>query len=332
MLLKFRSTLYFLCALAFSADAFACDLCAIYNAAHMEAPESGKFVAGIAEQFTSFGDVQLDGKKQDNDEHQHMRSSVTQVFGAYAPIESLQLQLSLPYINRRFKRVNDGEIDTGTEAGIGDMTLMARVFPYTYEEGEQTLFFQIYGGLKLPTGDSDRLAEEQEEEGHDEEDGHHEKHAGHHHEDEEVTASAIHGHDLALGSGSWDFPVGAAVTARSGRMFIGADVQYFLRTEGSHDYRYANDLLWSTGPGGYIYLDHSTQVAARVILSGEYKKDDEGEDGTAINSLFLGPDFSAYVNEKVSANVGFDLPLDIKNSGLQTVPDYRIRAGVTYRF
>ena len=34
----------------------------------------------------------------------------------------------------------------------------------------------------------------------------------------------------------------------------------------------------------------------------------------------------------LSGEIGFDLPVLIHNTALQAVPDYRIRAGVTYRF
>jgi hypothetical protein len=111
-----------------------------------------------------------------------------------------------------------------------------------------------------------------------------------------------------------------------------ASTQYVFRTEGDHDYRYANDLIWSAGPGAYLYLEDEEQVALRANLSGEYKRNDRGQEDTAINSLFIGPEILGTITGSLAANAGLDLPIDIKNSGVQAVPSYRMRVGVTYRF
>ena len=47
---------------------------------------------------------------------------------------------------------------------------------------------------------------------------------------------------------------------------------------------------------------------------------------------YLGPDVVFTWRENLSTHVAADLPVSIQNTSLQTVPDYRIRAGVTWRF
>lgn len=308
-------------------SAFACDLCAVYSSIQAEHPSAGSFRMGLTEQFTAYDTIQDGGRKIANPAHQHLESSITQLLGIYEAADRLQLQAALPYINRRYKRF-DGATETGTEAGIGDLTLIARGFPVRYSDGRRSLVVHGFLGVKLPTGDSDRLKEEQTE--HAADDAAIARHGGAHDDDE--PASAVHGHDLALGSGSIDFPIGAGLFAQLDRAFFSTDVQYAFRTEGRHDYRYANDLVWSAGPGAYLVLNDATQMALRASLSGEYKRNDRGQDDTAVNSLFLGPELSATIESRLAANAAVDFPLEIQNSSVQAVPGYRIRAGLTYRF
>src|SRR5262249_15136072 len=152
----------------------------------------------------------------------------------------------------------------------------------------------VRGGIKLPTGDASRLREEAEET-----DEHsHEKHLGEEHE----IPSGVHGHDLALGSGSFDYILGSSGLVGSGKLYTLYDVQYTIRTEGDFSYRYQNDLLWNLGVGRYFITSHKGTLSLRTNLSGEYKGMDRLDGAiatdTGIFSLFLGPEavFTAFEN------------------------------------
>jgi hypothetical protein len=176
------------------------------------------------------------------------------------------------------------------------------------------------GGVKFPTGDADRLKEELNEipppPG--------------------VPESAIHGHDLALGSGSYDGIVGGSLFARWKRLFATGAIQYAIRSDGFIDYRYANDLTWSGGPGVYLWLAHENTLSLQFNISGESKGLDrfqgENADDTGITALYLGPEFAFTWRENLNAIVGVDVPVLQHNSALQIVPDYRVRAAATWRF
>ena len=322
--------------------AYSCDLCSIYNSLESQKGTAGALQLGVAEQFTSYSRIQNNGTFVDNDEHQRLSSSITQLFAGYNISNSVSAQISLPYINRRFARVEGESIDRGTEAGIGDLPIIVRYTPYNYRESDSAFTIQLLAGIKLPTGSSDRLKEEQQENHHGQvdvqtDDGHMEVEAIPRHEDHDHEASSvIHGHDLALGSGSVDFPVGARFFAESGRLFGAADFQYTIRNKGDYDYRYANDLLWNVGPAYYIVLHHDTTVALRANLNGEYKGKDFGngeqQNGTSINTMFLGPQVLIAAGGCLHGEFGVDFPVHQENSGLQAVASYRFRAGLTYRF
>ena len=315
---------------------FACDLCSIYSSLESQKPKEGALGIGLIEQFTEYGKIQTDGKKIENDEHQRLSSSITQLLMTYGISKSFSLQASLPYINRRYTRLNGEMLEKGTEAGIGDITILGRMNALTHENGDFIFNLQLLGGVKLPTGNTDLLKENVDPMPMDETDHDHSVlkiHEGHDAHD----LSSVHNHDLALGSGSIDFPLGINLLLEKGRAFLKGGAVYSARTKGDHSYRYADDLTWDIGPGYYMHLDHESSLAARLAVSGEHKGNDKGAEDeihgdTSLTSLFIGPEVMASIDERLSADFGVDFPLQIDNSGTQSVASYRIRCGATYRF
>jgi hypothetical protein len=55
-------------------------------------------------------------------------------------------------------------------------------------------------------------------------------------------------------------------------------------------------------------------------------------ESTAIRTVILGPEMSLMIGGSLAANLGLDVPIDIDNTGLQTVPEYRVDGGFQYRF
>ncbi len=299
---------------------FACDLCAVYRSEAAKTTNPG-FNVGLFEQFTHFGTMQQDGHKLDNPAGQSLDSSITQFIVGYQFDDRFGLQLNVPYIQRSFRRPTDtGSIEHGHETGLGDLSLIAHFRGYQHAT-EQTLFaWDLVGGVKFPTGSSDRIKEELTETA---------PAAG-------VPESGIHGHDLALGSGSFDGIVGTGIFASWQRLFVSGAVQYTIRSRGDFDYRYANDLAWHLKPGAYLWLSHKGTLGLQLALSGEDKgKDDlagvKAED-TGMTSVFIGPEFSFTWKELLSAELGAEFPVVSDNSALQLVPDYRVKAALTYRF
>ena len=304
--------------------ASACDLCSVYSAMQARGEIDKGFTVGVAEQFTHYGTLQEDGHKVPNDLDQHLDSSISQLFAGYNFTDRFGVQVNLPIIHRSFLRADDsGGIECGTESGVGDVSLVANFLAYRKATKKFTVAWTVHGGVKFPTGSSDRLQEEVDE----------------------LTApqpppgtpeSGIHGHDLALGSGSVDGIVGTGVFARRQRLFFSANAQYSIRSKGDFDYRYADDLAWWGGPGVFLALNESYTVALQLNVSGETKGRDTFQgakaDDTGITSVFLGPQISVTWGERLSAELGADLPVSIDNTALQTVPDYRVRAAVNWRF
>jgi hypothetical protein len=295
----------------------ACDLCSIYSATEARGEIGRGFFAGAAEQFTHFGTLQQDGEEVGNPSDQFLDSSVSQLFAGYNFTERFGVQFNAPIIYRSFRRVEEGAIDKDSEWGLGDVTLTAHFQVVRYETRHSTFAWNILGGIKFPTGSTDRLEEET-------------------HEEAGAEESGVHGHDLTLGSGSYDGIVGTTLYGRLNRFFMSASLQYAIRTEGDFDYTFANDLTWSGGPGFLLVLNDYYTVSLQANVSGETKGRDEfrGEkaEDTGITSVYIGPEFVVTWGEKLSAELGFDWPVSLDNTALQIVPDYRVRAALTWHF
>lgn len=357
-----RRIRFFAAALAFAAvlpaPGSACDVCAIYTATEMRERRTGASL-GVAEQFSHFGTLRRGGDEVPNPFGEEVDSSITQVVAGYAPIPDLMLQVNLPVIRRSFRRLEEGVVAGDSESGIGDLSLVAEYGLWSRVTEQSLVRFRILGGIKFPTGDSDRLGEElehgHEEEG--EEDGEvgaehaAERHAGlsarplsigqsvrfHAALDRrDEVESGVHGHDLALGSGSYDGIVGARLFASRDRAFATAAVQYAVRSRGDFDYRYADDLTWWGGPGYFLWLEHDRSLGLQGLLTGETKgKDDlagERLDDTAITALYAGPGLLFTWGSSLGVEVAGDIPVLQNNTALQIVPDYRIRGGLNWRF
>jgi hypothetical protein len=298
--------------------AHACEFCSVASVTDARSTQPGWF-AGLDQRFTHFGTLRDDGDEVDNDLDQRLDSALIQLVVGYRFDRIWGLQAVAPYVHRSFRRAEGFAVDSGTESGFGDLSLVgtATVWESTHEQ--VTGILTLLAGVKAPTGDSGRLIEE---------------------ENEIVIPGApesgVHGHDLARGSGSWDGLVGVTAFARWRRLFMTADAQYAIRTEGDHHYRYADDLTWRWSTGVLAWIDDRGTAGIQASLSGEAKGRDEhdGEkaEDTGIVAVYLGPLASCTWRDALSAEAGVDLPLLQDNTSLQIVPDYRIHAAVTGRF
>jgi hypothetical protein len=328
-----------------SVSARACDLCGCYTPQleampGMEPAARGwwnGFYFAAAEQFTHFGTVQVDGREVSNPTGQYENSSITQLVAGYTINDRFALQLNVPLIYREFKRPEGFAIDRGTESGLGDMSILWKTVAFHYTSGggrefdvsgknpiaiehepDFTFSLVLLSGLKFPTGDSSRIEEE-----------------FHEIDIPGAPRSGIHGHDLTLGSGSYDGIFGGQTSLRYKNFFADESIQFTLRGDGSHQYHFANDLNWDGGPGYYFIRNPQTIVGIEFMISGEHKDVDrfrgKPADDTGITSLFLGPRIVAS-RGRWSADADVDLPVLIDNTSLQVVPDYRVRAGIAFHF
>ena len=339
-------SLLFLILVAAAIRCRACDLCGCYTPQMETAPEmptlslpswiSGSYAA-VAEQFTRYGTLQLEGNEVPNPTDQYLNSSITQLVAGYSFSHRFALQVSVPLIFREFKRPEGFRIDRGTVSGLGDVSLLLRsvIFHYTSAvrpsvevEGKNAVAVEsdpdfsasavLLHGIKFPTGATSRLKEE-----------------FHEIEIPGAPVSGIHGHDLTLGTGSYDGIFGERNTVRYKNVFLETNVEFTLRGDGAHQYHFANDLAWGGGPGYYLVRNRHTLVGAQFEISGEHKDVDrfrgKPADDTGITAVFAGPRIVAS-RGSWSAEIAGEFPVLIDNTALQAVPDFRLRTGIAVHF
>ncbi len=296
-------------AAAWAQPLIACDLCSIYAATQAQGGSGKGFFGGLAEQYTYFNTYQVDGSDVPKDGNQYIHSSVSQLFAGYNFTDRIGLQFNLPVIYRAYGYM----AGHGSEAGIGDVSVLGNFRLFERQTKKFTFSWTALGGVKFPTGDSSNL-----------------------NPDNEDFAPGIGGHDLTMGSGSFDGVVGTGFFARWKRVFLTGGMQYAIRSEGDFAYRAANDWMWSGGPGVYLLLGEEHTLSLQAVVSGESKGQDTVEgvptDDTALTAVYLGPQISVTWSSRLSAQIGADLPVSIVTTGQQLVPNYRVRAAVTWRF
>lgn len=326
----------FLAVLGASGDVLACDICAIYTATEMQATRPGPRL-GLAQQYTHFGTLQDDDNEVPNPANEYLDSAITQFIAAYQVHPRVRVQVNLPLIFRSFRRLTDDGVKKGDENGIGDLSLTANVLVWSYVSEQSVVRFSVTAGLKFPTGNADRLKEEIPPDPRDLLNeqffaASSDRGGGAHGEVE----SGVHGHDLALGTGSFDGVFGGQLFATWERGYWATRIQYIVRTRGDFEYEYADELTVDAGPGVFVVVDHDYTLGLAAGLAMETKGKDNIDgtvlDDTGITALYAGPALHFTWGTSLSLELAGELPAIQNNTALQIVPDYRIRGGLVWRF
>jgi hypothetical protein len=308
-------------------DAACCDPCGVHssvqvpgimNALRTTGLTPAAWTLGVSEQFSTFDVRGKNDLRTTNTDLELIRNlSVTQLSLAYNLSSQVALQLNTPIVVRNYDRFERFSKVRDTEAGLGDVSALTTFSPYSYTELEERFFIAGVFGVKLPTGDTGSLTRVAND----------------------STGSAdlrIQGRGLTLGTGSVDVPVGLVTYARSGRMQLFGSAQYTFRTEGAADYRFANDVAWSVAPGWLFVLGEEQSLSCSMVFSGEDKGSDSlgGENlpRTAVHNLYLGPELFYALNNKLSVQLGIDLPVAIDVGGAAVEPETRSRLSFSWIF
>jgi len=266
------------------------------------------FQESLIEQFTQFGTLKQGSATVSNPLNQYLDSSITQVSLNYNFNETEGIQLNIPFAIHRYARPENGVMTHHLESGIGDLSIVNHYAPYHWDGPQKEMTWNLYQGLKLPTGNPTHLLDELQES------------AG--------PASAIHGHDLAFGSGSLDFLAGTGVYFDSSTFVASGMLQYLIRNRGAFGYLYGNSVAWTFSPG--IVLSTYGHDATHLHLSvlGEGKGIDyfgpTPQTDTGGHSILAGPELHLGHGPK-SLALGFYIPVSVYTTGFEAVPSYRIK-------
>jgi len=329
--------------------AVACDICAIYTATELQQSRTGLRV-GLAQQISQFTQLQVDGRRVGNPTSEHLTSAITQFIAGYQIHPKLGIQLAAPWIHRDFRRATATGSATGSETGFGDLSLLLSYAALARTRESGVFRLSTLGGVKLPTGNADRLGEEPPPRTLDPNEVRdrlnenmgfrrapnalrsvRQAHLG----PDGSLISGIHDHDLSLGTGSVDPVFGLQLLWTWRRAVLTGHAQYVLRTEGSYDYEFADEMTASLNPGAFVLLNHRHSLAFHFATTLESKGKDtqrgQRVQDTALTAVYLGPGLHFTWGSALSLDFALDLPAYLDNSDLQIVPDFRLRAGMVWR-
>jgi hypothetical protein len=305
----------------------ACDPCGTHasvqipglmNAMRTTGLQAGAWTVSTQEQLSTF-DIQgeNDLRTTETDLELIKTLSVTQLSVAYNVSSEVALQINTPFIIRSYDHFERYRMVRDTESGLGDISLLSTWSPYSYTDVNTRVFVAAMAGVKLPTGDTGSLKRIASVDAAD-------------------AATEIQGRGLTLGTGSVDVPLGLVSYLRRGKVVLFTGAQYTIRTEGAADYQFANDLNWSLAPGWLFVMSEDQNLTASVVFSGENKGSDhlDGEllPRTASNNLYLGPELFYSLNNRISVQLAFDLPVATDVGGAAVKPETRSRASVSWSF
>lgn len=293
----------------------ACDLCAVYNASAARGVHSAGFHLAIAEQFTHSGTLQEEGKEISDPVGQFRDSSITHFIAGYNVGQRFGVSLNVPYIHRSFKRAEGFEVEKGTESGLGDIALLGRFLVFKRFAHEFSIAVTVLGGVEFPTGDSDRLREEVEEV-----------------EVPGAPPAGVHGNDLALGSGSFDGIVGVALNTSWKQLLSWRTLNTSSERAAILATASATSWLFPGGPACIFCSARNEPLRSSQALVTKVKRAIESMESNAMTAWYAGPALTFTLGERLSATANVDVPLRIYNRAFQTVPGYRVRGGLTWRF
>jgi hypothetical protein len=319
----------------------ACDLCAVYNASTTRGESSSGFFFTMSEQFVPFRTVQLDGEEVHPSNADKLDSFTTHLVPTYNFSSRFGVSLNIPLVHRSFRRTDliystggppTLQTERGHESGLGDISAIARWVAWEKNEMDYGIVLTLLGGVKLPTGNTDRLRDELDQTRIYED----LLPPNTPHDPLSHSIASVHQHQLSAGSGSYDGIAGLTLNTRWQRWFFNSQFQYYARTKGDYEFRFGDQLMISGGPGAYVWLDKVNTLNVQALAVYDTMARDEiigrKSNRTGMTAWYVGPQISFTIGEHFSGNAGIDIPVHIANNGYQNVPDYRIHGGVNWRF
>ncbi len=251
--------------------------------------------------------------RKSNTADRELRVYATILRGVIGFHEDVTASLTLPYLFKELKTTTGGERMRLNSDGLGDLSVVGKWRFFKLPELGGTTEAAAFLGLELPTGKDDardggmRLPQ-----------------------------------PLQPGSGSVDGILGAAFTRLwdGGRWLVNADAFYKANSE-ANDYQFVNVLRFDVVGQFRAYpwrderFDQFT-LNAILELNGAYAEKDT-LDGNRIGTtgglkLFVSPGIQAIVTDSLLLETGVQIPVYRDLNGPQLAEDFRVTAGLRWRF
>lgn len=250
--------------------------------------------------FAARNRLEIDGAEIPDPSHQEA-VVFAQVFAVPVRLgPGTVLTVAAPILRKELSIASSGSSRSRlAEGGLGDaaLTLKQRVYQNDFLGGGVQA--AVIGGVKLPTGDSDRSDAQ----------------------------GVLLPRGLQLGTGSVDFPLGLVFTAFKNRVGFNADFFYRFNNQ-SDGFDFGNEasfdlaLGYRLSPGEYksfrdkvlsAYLELNSAFSERASFNSVELADSGGR------ALFLTPGIQAVLNPRFLLEAAFQIPIHQQLNGTQLV-------------
>ena len=292
-----------------------CDLCNVTAALRDPETAFGQFTTGAQLVYDYKNKLLNNGDSVSNTNKDKTAITTINLYAAMGLAQNLALDFNLPVISREVGTGTFENRRTNRETGFGDLSLLLRGSPVVIKNSEGEFRWGLRGGVKLATGNSSDLSMES---------------------NQQDLNQIVRGRDLARGSGSTDVVFGTNLFSRNGRVFGYFDAQYWLKTEGDHNYQYGDALTLVGGPGfravdqGKKRVDLSADVIYRYLQKDSLNGNDLANSGS--QTLLVGPAASFNLGDHFQARLSYSLPVYRDTNGLQLATNYLLQASAMVRF
>ncbi len=284
-----------------------CDYClASQGISPLEVGSSG---VRVDLRYLSLGNLYQDGKKVENSD-QELETHLTQQYSLFFSLSPrFSLGAFVPIAKRHSEELNEaGQVVTGNEFGLADVTLLLRYKALVSHYMETTSIISLAGGVKLPTGRTN---------GRDSE------------------GNLLDAH-VQLGTGSTDALLGVSGFITFDRVALIGNLLGSITSKGANGHEFGDILNYDASIRYRLYpADYGdTQLFATFGVYGEFRGK-ELQDGTPIassggNVLFLSPGFQLFPLPSITIEGSYHIPVVHALNGSQLGEDYRIMAGVQF--
>jgi hypothetical protein len=287
----------------------ACDFClASQGISPLEVGSSGM---RIDVRYLSVGTLYRDGSRATNSD-QELESHLTQQYTLFFALDnSFSLSAVVPVPRRHSEQVtSQGEMITGNQFGLGDVSLLVRFKPLVTHDVEATYILSLVGGVKLPTGKTD---------GHDSQGG------------------LLDAH-VQLGTASTDILAGGSGFATTERFTFIVNLLGSYTGKGANGHQFGNSLNYDatvryrTWPEEYDFPQVFLTLSLIGELRGRETQDRTIDPNSGGNVLYASPGLQVFITPGLTFELSYQQPFVHTLNGQQLGEDFRLISGMQILF
>lgn len=318
--MKHLALLTFAAALISSASACECGVPHTINLPAETSP-AGKVFASFRQEFIDANSAYQGESRIGNAAGEYIFTARSSALVGVGVTHEISLFIAPQYIARQYRSLHDGDIESGKVAGFGDMPFGVNYYDCIVHGEKTHLHLGLSAAATAPIGSTEKLREEVDHLSH-----------GHSH----GASGAVHGHDLALGTGSWGAVFTGRLVLEHGEWIGEANAHYALRTEGDYGYEYADSLGWGLLGGARVYRGPLGNLSVLATVTGTHAGKDR-IDGTVYENtghdlIYAGPAvrFESVSGATLEARV--ELPVYARTGDAHLIASWRAQFGVSFGF